>query len=164
MNTSPASPAAGRRSPDDESGDRSDMELDMMFALDPLDEAIDVAFAAVEAAQQAARTIPETAAPAKFRDEWRTHNARGRRRVCAAILGMVSRPGITPGAEECSVGTTSCNGRPGMVNQETIRPREEWCLGAEGSWVLHRWSTKLLSGLWKDVPGAGFGATLCRDA
>jgi hypothetical protein len=74
MNTSPASPAAGRRSPDDESGDRSDMELDMMFALDPLDEAIDVAFAAVEAAQQAARTIPETAAPAKFRDEWRTHN------------------------------------------------------------------------------------------
>jgi hypothetical protein len=77
MNTSPASPAAGRRSPDDESGDRSDMELDMMFALDPLDEAIDVAFAAVEAAQQAARTIPETAAPAKFRDEWRTHNARG---------------------------------------------------------------------------------------
>jgi hypothetical protein len=47
---------------------------DFIFPLQPLNEAIDVAFLAVRAAQQAARDVPASASAAEFRDEWHTSN------------------------------------------------------------------------------------------
>lgn len=61
--------------PDDEDAvERADLELDVVFALEPLDEAVDVAFVAVKAAQHAACSVPDTASSTRFRDEWRTNN------------------------------------------------------------------------------------------
>ena len=74
MNTPPPMPVSGRRSADDDTTDRNEREFDVVFALDPLDEAIDVAFLALKGAQQVARSMPDTVLPAKIRDEWRTHN------------------------------------------------------------------------------------------
>jgi hypothetical protein len=62
------------RSASDDAAERGDLELDVVFAVEPLDEAIDVAFLAVRCAQQAIRSIPETATADRFRDEWRTNN------------------------------------------------------------------------------------------
>ena len=75
MNTPPPpTPASGRRSADDDTTDRNEREFDVVFALDPLDEAIDVAFLALKGAQHAARTTPDAAPAAALRGEWRTHN------------------------------------------------------------------------------------------
>jgi hypothetical protein len=74
MNTPPGRPETGRRSTDEGAVDRTDLELDVVFALEPLDEALDVAFAAVKGPQQSVRSIPDTAAASTFRNEWRTHN------------------------------------------------------------------------------------------
>jgi hypothetical protein len=74
MNTPPEAPAPGRRSIDEDTVDRNDLELDVVFALEPLDEALDVAFAAIKSAQQAARAVPDTAPTTRFRDEWRISN------------------------------------------------------------------------------------------
>jgi len=49
-------------------------ERDFLPHLQPLDEAINVAFLAVRAAQQAAREVPASASAAKFRDEWHASN------------------------------------------------------------------------------------------
>ena len=74
MNTPPPTPASGRRLADDDTTDRNEREFDVVFALDPLDEAIDVAFLALKGAQQAARSMSDTAPAVTLRDEWRTHN------------------------------------------------------------------------------------------
>jgi hypothetical protein len=74
MNTPQPTPASGRHSFDDDTIDRNEREFDVVFALDPLDEAIDVAFLALKGAQQAARTTSDAAPAAALRDEWRTHN------------------------------------------------------------------------------------------
>jgi len=74
MSKSFPSSAHDRRSVDEDVDDRNDRELDVMFAIEPLDEALDVAFAAIKAAQQAVRSVPDTATGGKFREEWRTHN------------------------------------------------------------------------------------------
>ena len=68
MNTPPPRPD------DEDIVERADLEHDVVFALEPLDEAIDVAFLALKAAQHAARSMPDTASSARFRDEWRTNN------------------------------------------------------------------------------------------
>jgi hypothetical protein len=70
----PAAPAMQARSTSDDTAERGDPGLDVALALDPLDEAIDVAFLAVRCAQQAIRTIPDTATAERFRTEWRTNN------------------------------------------------------------------------------------------
>jgi hypothetical protein len=62
------------RSAVDDTVERDDLELDVVFALEPLDEAIDVAFLAIKSAQQSARSIPDTATPTRYRNEWRTSN------------------------------------------------------------------------------------------
>jgi hypothetical protein len=49
-------------------------EHDFLPHLQPLDEAISVAFLAVRTAQQAAREVPVSAPAAKFRDEWHASN------------------------------------------------------------------------------------------
>jgi hypothetical protein len=74
MNTLPPTPASGRRSADDDTTDRNERELDVVFALDPLDEAIDVAFLALKGAQQAARSMSDTAPAVTLCEEWRKHN------------------------------------------------------------------------------------------
>jgi hypothetical protein len=74
MNEPSAAPAMQVRSVDDDTAERSDLELDVAFALEPLDEALDVAFLAVSYAQRAIRSIPETATTDRFRHEWRTNN------------------------------------------------------------------------------------------
>ena len=58
----------------DDIAERDDLELDVAFALDRLDEAVDVAFLAVRSAQHAARSVPDNATAGKFRDDWRTSN------------------------------------------------------------------------------------------
>lgn len=63
--------SAGR--PDDEI-DLARSEPDLVVSLQPVDEALDVAFLAVKSAQQAARGVPASASAAKFRDEWHTSN------------------------------------------------------------------------------------------
>ena len=74
MDQPAAAPDTRVRSANDETVERGDLELDVVFALEPLDEAIDVAFLAVKSAQQSARSIPDTAAPSRYRIEWRTSN------------------------------------------------------------------------------------------
>jgi hypothetical protein len=74
MNTPSALPASGRRSADDDVESRADLAHDVVYALEPVDEAIDVAFLAVKAAQQAIRSVPDGLPTAKLLDEWRTHN------------------------------------------------------------------------------------------
>jgi hypothetical protein len=66
--------ASASRPDDEDTVERADLELDVVFALEPLDEAVDVAFVAVKAAQHAACSVPDTAASTRFRDEWRTNN------------------------------------------------------------------------------------------
>jgi len=58
----------------DDSGSRGDLVLEIVLALEPLDEAVDVAFLAVKSAQHTARSMPDDATPARFRSEWRTSN------------------------------------------------------------------------------------------
>jgi hypothetical protein len=70
--SSPCHP--GRRSDDEHSADRSDLELDVVFALEPVDEAIDVAFAAIRSAQRTLQSVPDNAPSIRLRNEWRTHN------------------------------------------------------------------------------------------
>ena len=61
--------------PDDEAiAERAGLERDVMSALGPLDEAVDVVFLAIRGAQQAARSVPDTASPTRFREEWHTAN------------------------------------------------------------------------------------------
>ena len=74
MNTPPMGSTADRRSGDEDSNDRADRELDVVLALDPLDEALDVAFLAIRCAQQAARAVPDAALPARVREDWRINN------------------------------------------------------------------------------------------
>jgi hypothetical protein len=62
------------RSVNDDTVERGDLELDVAFALESLDEALDVAFLAVRCAQQAIRSISDTATADRFRSEWRTNN------------------------------------------------------------------------------------------
>jgi hypothetical protein len=59
---------------DEDTVERADLECEVMSALGPLDEAADVAFLAVKGAQQAARSVPETASATRFREEWHTAN------------------------------------------------------------------------------------------
>lgn len=59
---------------EDNPGEQDDRALDVMLALDPLDEAIDVAFLAIKSAQQAARSLPDAVPAAKLRSEWCTSN------------------------------------------------------------------------------------------
>jgi hypothetical protein len=59
---------------DEDSVERADLERDVVSALGPLDEAVDVAFLAVKGAQQAARSVPDTAPPTRFRNEWHASN------------------------------------------------------------------------------------------
>jgi hypothetical protein len=66
--------APASRPDDEDTAERAGLELDVVFALEPLDEAIDVAFLAIKSAQQAARSLPDTASSTHFRDEWRTTN------------------------------------------------------------------------------------------
>lgn len=47
---------------------------DLFGFLQPVDEALDVAFLAIRSAQQAARDVPASAPAAKFREEWHTSN------------------------------------------------------------------------------------------
>ena len=58
----------------DETVKRADLERDVVVALEPVDEAIDVAFLAIKSAQQTARSIAHTAPSARFRTEWRISN------------------------------------------------------------------------------------------
>jgi hypothetical protein len=74
MDEPSATPASRVRSVNDDRGERSDLELDVVFALEPLDEALDVAFLAIRNAQQSVRSVPDAATIAKLRDEWRTNN------------------------------------------------------------------------------------------
>lgn len=74
MDTYATTPTDQRRSGNEYTNDRAHLELDVVFTLDPLDEAIDVAFLAVRSAQQAAGAVPDTASATKLRDDWRTSN------------------------------------------------------------------------------------------
>jgi hypothetical protein len=65
---------SGKRSDDDHTAERSDLELDVVFAFEPVDEAIDVAFAAIRSAQRTLQSVPDSAPSIRFRNEWRTHN------------------------------------------------------------------------------------------
>ena len=49
-------------------------EADLVLSVQPVDEALDVAFLAVRSAQQAARDVPASAPAARFREEWHTSN------------------------------------------------------------------------------------------
>jgi hypothetical protein len=62
------------RPDDEESVERADLDRDVVAALGPLDEAVDVTFLAIKGAQQAARSVPDTASPTRFREEWHTAN------------------------------------------------------------------------------------------
>lgn len=74
MNEPPEPPAEQARSGNYDTVERADLELDVVFALEPLDEAIDVAFLAIKSAQQATRSIPDASSSTRFRDEWRISN------------------------------------------------------------------------------------------
>ena len=65
---------SSRRSDDEDTAERVDLELDVLFSLEPVDESLDVAFLAIKEAQRAIQAMPDNAPSIRLRNEWRTHN------------------------------------------------------------------------------------------
>jgi hypothetical protein len=62
--------------------ERADLVVDTTFAMDEIDEAIDVVFAAIKGAQRSLHAIPDNASPIEVRNEWRLHNVLVRQAIC----------------------------------------------------------------------------------
>jgi hypothetical protein len=116
MNESSPTPALATRPDNDEvTIERADLVVDTTFAMEEIDDAIDVVFAAIKGAQRSLHSIPDNASPIEIRNEWRLHNV-----LVRQAIRLIDEAG--PGTHQGHQATGPCQLTPSNLDRTPARP------------------------------------------